>query len=124
MNSNQTLTMNGSLNLASGSTLTLDASPFNSVTQMVVGGTGTLTCSNASLARNGSYSAQVSVNAGGRLVTANTSFGTVRLLLNAGNTSNVAVSSKAGTQQGPVRRLARLVKRSIARPATRGQVAP
>ena len=94
MSSIQTLTVNGSLNLASGSTLTLDASPFNSTTPLVVENGGTVRVAAATVTRNGSYFAPVTVKAGGHLIAADSTLGGYSLTLspgavfNAGDLSN------------------------------------
>ena len=69
---NQTLTINGALNLASGDTFTLDASPYASQTKIVVN--GTLTAADATFASSGSYYKAIIVNSGGRMTASDSTF--------------------------------------------------
>ena len=82
----QTLTVDGTINFAAGDTVTLDVDAFNSTTQIIVN--GTFNATGTVFNRIGGNIAGLTVNSGGRLFAASSTFALSRLTLNVGAVVN------------------------------------
>ena len=86
LGTNQSLTINGSLALAAGSTLSLNTN-YPGGTQLVVNGTLTATSATINQVGNG-YTSFLTVNSGGHLVASGTTFSVGQMTLNTGAVFN------------------------------------